>query len=121
MHSKIILPDYTKKTSSSRKQKKDEMNFWINSTFSYLVGFISVSFIYLIWSLNVGATQWYDIRDLEREKQNLLLQKEQLDAKIFKLESSDTIKNSESKKQMEEIENPDFIVIRNWINYAYNN
>jgi hypothetical protein len=42
-----------------------------------------------------------------------LLRKEQLDAKIFKLESSDTIKNSESKKQMEKVENPDFIVIRN--------
>jgi hypothetical protein len=42
-----------------------------------------------------------------------LLKKGQLDTKISKLESSDTIKNSESKKQMEKVENPDFIVIKN--------
>ena len=120
MHWEVILPEKSKKVSFNRKKRMDEMSFWINSTFSYLIVFISVSFIYLIWSLNVWATQWYEIIKLEKEKQDLLLKKGQLDTKIFKLESSDTIKNSESKKQMEKVENPDFIVIKNWINYVYN-
>lgn len=120
MYRKIIIPETKKQVYSNRKKRKDEMDFWVSSTFSYLIGFIVISFIYLIWSLNTWATQWYEIRDLERDKQNLLLQKETLETKIYNLESLETIEKSESKEQMEEIKDPDFIVIRNWINYAFN-
>jgi len=120
MYRKIIIPETKKQVCSNRKKRKDDMDFWVSSTFSYLIGFISIALIYLIWSLNVWATQWYEIRDLEMEKQNLLLQKEILETKIYNLESLETIKKSKSKEQMEKIENPDFIVIKNWVNYAYN-
>jgi len=115
-----MMPEAKKQIQSKRKKRKDEMDFWINSTFSYLTGFIAVAFIYLIWSLNAWATQWYEIRDLERTKQDLLLQKETLEVKISNLESRNSIDESDSRKQMEEVENPDFIVIRNWVNYAFN-
>ena len=120
MYRKIIIPESTKQVRPNRKKRKDEMDFWVNSTFTYLIGFIAVSFIYLIWSLNTWATQWYEIRDLEREKQNLLLQKETLEVKISDLESLKNIEESESKQKMEEVENPDFIVIKNWVNYVFN-
>ena len=117
-----MLKDYQPRFSSKRKIKKDEFYFGINSTFSFLLGFIAVLFIYYVWILNVNATQGYNIRTLEVERQNLLLQKELLDVKISNLES---LKNIESSKDfdwiMEKVEDPDFIVIRNWVNYAYNN
>lgn len=120
MYRKIIIPENKKQVHSNRKKRKDEMDFWINSTFSYLIGFITISFIYLIWSLNTWATQWYEIRDLEREKQDLLIQKETLEVKISDLESRRNIDKSDSRQKMEKIEDPDFIVIRNWVNYAFN-
>ncbi len=120
MYRKIIIPKSKKQVKSNRKKRKDEVNFWINSTFSYLTGFIVASFIYLIWSLNTWATQWYEIRDLEREKQNLLLQKETLEVKISDLESLKNIEESKSRKKMQEIKNPDFIVIKNWVKYVFN-
>lgn len=121
MHSNMLITDYSQRSCTKRKKRIDDINFWINSTFSFLLWLIAVCFIYLIWSLNVWATQWYDIRELEVEKQNLLIEKEQLETKISTLESFDTIRNSKSYEKMEKIESPDFIVIRNWINYAYNN
>lgn len=121
MNPKAMLKDYNRNFSSKRKKKKDEMYFWINSTFSFLLAFIAGLFIYYVWILNVNATQWYDIRVLEVQKQNLLLQKELIDVKIAKLESLENIVNSEDLKNMEKVEDPDFVVIRNWVNYAYNN
>ncbi len=119
MNKKIIVPSLRKQVFSNRKKKKDDIVFWINSTFNYLIAFISISFIYLIWSLNTWATQWYEIRYLEREKQNLLLQKETLEVKISDIESLDTINKSEVKNRMEETDSPDFIVIRDNVKYAY--
>ena len=121
MHSNMLIREKSQIYTTKRKKRIDDINFWINSTFSFLLWLIAVCFIYLIWSLNVWATQWYDIRTLEVEKQNLLIQKEQLETKISTLESFDTIRNSDSYWEMEKIEHPDFIVIRNGINYAYNN
>ena len=122
MNPKAMLKDYEPTFSSKRKKKKDEMYFWINSTYSFLLAFIAGLFIYYIWILNVNATQGYNIRTLEVERQNLLLQKELLDVKISNLESLKNIENStDFDSIMEKVENPDFVVIRNWVNYAYNN
>ena len=122
MNPKAIVRDYKPKFYSNRKKKKDAIYFWINSTFSYLLWFIIIAFIYYIWILNVNATQGYNIRTLEMQRQNLLLQKELLDVKISNLESLKTIENSKNFNSiMEETEDPDFVVIKNWVNYAYNN
>lgn len=118
----ILLKDYETKFSSNRKKKKDEIYFWVNSTYSFLLVFIISLFIYYIWILNINATQWYNIRTLEMERQNLLLQKELLDVKISNLESLKNIKGSnELDSIIEKVEDPDFVVIRNWVIYAYKN
>ena len=122
MNPNAILKDYEKSYSSNRKRKKDEIYFWINSTFSFLLAFIAILFVYYVWILNTNATQWYDIIHLEKEKQDLLLQKELLDVKISNLESLKLIENEDNFDNiMEEVENPDFAIIRNWVNYAYVN
>ncbi len=122
MNKNILLKDYETKFSSNRKKKKDEIYFWVNSTYSFLLVFIISLFIYYIWILNINATQWYNIRTLEMERQNLLLQKELLDVKISNLESLKNIKGSnELDSIIEKVEDPDFVVIRNWVIYAYKN
>jgi len=122
MNPKAMIKNYDSKFYSNRKKKKDAIYFWISSTFSYLLGFITIAFIYYIWILNVNATQGYNIRTLEMQRQNLLLQKELLDVKISNLESLKTIEGSDDFNSiMEKTENPDFVVIKNWVNYAYNN
>jgi len=44
-----------------------------------------------VWSLNANATAGYEIRELEREKNQLLSEKEIIRVKISQLESSDNI------------------------------
>jgi hypothetical protein len=77
------------------------------------LGLTIIIFVYYIWILNINATKGYDIRNLEIERQNLLLQKELLDVQISNLES---LKNIEQEHQfdnlMEEITDPDFAVIK---------
>jgi len=122
MNPNVIAKNYEPKFFSRRKQKKDEFLFWINYTFSLLLWLIVILFIYYIWILNINATKWYDIRTLEIQKQNLLLEKELLEVKISNLESLKNIKSEESLNNiMEKVENPDFAVIKTWTTYAYNN
>jgi flagellar biosynthesis/type III secretory pathway M-ring protein FliF/YscJ len=119
------LMDYDIKTQVKRKINKDNFYLWMNKTFSLFLAFIILLFIYYVWILNVNATKWYDIRKLEIEKQNLLLQKELLDVQISNLESFSSItSNTELNSIMEKTsseEKKDFAIIRNWVNYAYNN
>ena len=122
MNPNIIAKNYEKKFFSKRKARKEEFLFWVNYTFSLLLGLVILLFIYYVWILNINATKWYDIRKLEIEKQNLLLQNELLEVQISNLESLTNIEQeSDIKNIMEKTENPDFAVIRNWVDYAYNN
>jgi len=120
MNPKSMTKNYERTFSSSRKKRKDDVSLWINSTFRFLTIFIAWLFIYYVWILNVNATQWYEIRTLELEKQNLLLQQELLDVKIAKLESLNNIKK-EDTDLMEKIESPKYAIIKNWVSYAFNN
>lgn len=85
-----------------------------------MLGFVASLLIYYVWILNVNATQGYNIRQLQNEKRALLLEKELLDVKIAELESLDNILNSDDIQDMEKVENPDFIVIKNDTQYVYN-
>ncbi len=123
MNPKVILKDYNRNFYSKRKRLKDDIYFWINSTFSILIWVLVILFIYYIWILNTNATQGYNIRTLELQKQNLLLQQELLEVKISNLESIRNIEKNSSDLSniMEEVEDPNFIVIKNGVSYAYNN
>ena len=120
MNPKSILKDYQSDFQSDRKKQKEEYTFWIKSTYVFMLAFVASLFIYYIWILNVNATQWYNIRDLEREKNQLLRDKELLDVKIAELESLDNILNSEDTDGMEKVEDPEFLVIKNDVQYTYN-
>ncbi len=107
--------------SSKRKKEKQKMEFWFNSTYIILLSVIWFLLIYYVWILNANATKWYDIRQLEERQVELLLEQERLETKIADLDSLHNILSEEWKDNMEKVEDPDYLVIKegdDW--YAYN-
>jgi hypothetical protein len=74
-----------------------------------------------VWILNVNATQGYNVRQIEMERRNLEAQLNLIQAKIADLESLNTIMKDDDLKDMEKVENPDYLVIREGVQYVYNN
>lgn len=121
MNPKVILKEENPNFLSERKKERLELEYGFNSTYLIMIGLISCLLIYYVWIINVNATQGYNIRQLEIERRNLTIEKELLDVKIAELESMYNIRNSEEFKQMEKVENPDYLVVKEWVNYVYNN
>jgi hypothetical protein len=69
--------------------------------------------------LNASATQGYTIRDLEVEKNKLLMEKAKLDVQIAELDSLSEIMSPEDLKNMEKIQDPDYLVIKENVHYTY--
>ena len=106
---------------SKRKKDKETLNFWLTSTYITLLSLIVCLLLYYVWILNVNATKWYNIRILEIEKRNLLIEKELLDVKIAELESLSNILQDDDIQDMEKVEDPDYLVIKENVQYVYNN
>lgn len=120
MNPNIVTQDFSQNFFSKRKKDKEKFNFWITSTYIVLLSIITLFLLYYVWILNINATKWYNIRQLEIEKKNLLMEKELLDVKIAELESLSTIISDDNLKNMEKIENPDYLVIKDNVQYVYN-
>ncbi len=87
-----------------------------------LLGVIGFLLLYYVWILNANATQGYTIRNLENTGKELKVELERLNVKIAELESSENISSDEElQNMMEEYEDPNYLVIRNDIQYVYNN
>jgi len=61
------------------------------------------------------------IRNLEIEKRQLMIEKERLDVKIAELESITNIIEEWDSGDMVPIEDPDYLVIKSDVQYVYNN
>jgi len=121
MYPKLVLSEDKLPFISKRWKEKQNIKFDISFTYVIMISFIFLLLIYYIWIINANATKWFSIRQLEQEKKNLMIEKEQLEVKIANLESIDGIKdeNMESIDNMENVENPDYLVIKEWVNYVY--
>lgn len=120
MNRAIINKSLKRNFSSKRKIEKEKFDFWVTSTYIALLSLISLLLLYYVWILNVNATKWYNIRELEIEKKNLLMEKELLDVKIAELESLSNILWEDDLQNMEKVENPDYLVIKDDVQYVYN-
>ena len=116
----IINNNIKRSFSSKRKTEKDQFDFWVTSTYIALLSLISLLLLYYVWILNVNATKGYNIRELEIEKKTLLMEKELLDVKIAELESLSTILSDNDLQNMNKIEDVDYLVIKDDIQYVYN-
>lgn len=120
MKEKIISQDFSKNFYSKRKKAKEKFNFWVNSTYLSLLSIITILLLHYVWILNINATQWYNIIQLNLEKSDLMKEKEKLDLKIAEIQSLSEIMSEENKQNMEKVTDPDFLVIKNDVQYVYN-
>ncbi len=120
MNKTIIDKNFKKNFFSKRKKEKENFNFWITSTYIALLSLISLLLLYYVWILNVNATKGYNIIELDIEKKMLLMEKELLDVKIAELESLSTILQDNDLQNMERIGEPDYLVIKDDVQYVYN-
>jgi len=120
VNSTLINRNLKKNFLSKRKKEKEKFDFGITSTYIALLSLISLLLLYYVWILNVNATKGYNIRELEIEKKTLLMEKELLDVKIAKLESLSTILQDDDLQNMERIWEPDHLVIKEDVQYVYN-
>lgn len=121
MSQKVVNEDFSRNFFSKRQIEREKFTFSVNYTFIALLIIIVLLLLYYIWTLNVNATKWFQIVNLEAEKKNLLMEKERLEIKIAELESLWKIMNDSDLQNMEKVENPDFMVIKDNIQYVYNN
>jgi len=119
VNQKVVLEDFSRNFFSKRKIEKEKFTFWVNYTFVSLLILIVALLLYYIWILNVNATKWYNIISLEAEKKNLLMESERLKMKIAELESLWNIMNDEDLKNMEKIDNANYLVIKDDVQYVY--
>ena len=121
MNTTLLSKNIKRGLLSKRKKDKEQSDFWITSTYIALLWIISILLLYYVWILNVNATKGYNIRELEIEKKTLLMEKELLDVKIAELESLSTILKEDDLQNMEIITEPKYLVIKENVQYVYNN
>lgn len=120
MNPKVVLKDFSNSFFSKRKKEKETFEVWMNSTYVIILSVITWLLLYYVWILNVNATKWYNIRQLEIERKNLEIEKQILDVKIAELESLSNILNEKDIENMEKVEEPEYLVIKEWVQYVYN-
>lgn len=120
MNPKVMTTNLKNNFYSQRKKDKDKFQVWITSTYIIMLSFISVLLLYYVWMLNANATKWESIRQLTNQMEQLDLERQRLDVRIAELESLSTILHDDDLKNMEKAEDPDYIVIKEWMSYVYN-
>lgn len=116
----IVLKKWHLNFLSERKTTRENFKLWVNTTYILSLLFIWFLGIYYVWILNINATIGYNVRSLELTKNNLTVEKDILDVKIAELESLSNLQKWEWTKNMLQIKNPEFLVIKDNNNYAFN-
>ena len=122
MNPRLVMARQPKNFLSQRKRNKEKFKFGYTSTYVGMLAVIACLFIYYVIGLNTSATLGYDKLDLENTQKELKVELERLNVKIAEIESSDAIGSDEVlENMMEEYEDPNYLVIRTWVQYVYNN
>lgn len=121
MNPRLVVREPQKNFFSRRKRDQEKLQFGYQSTYIALMSIISFLLVYYVWILNANATQGYNIRQLEKTQNELKVELDRLNVKIAELESLDSVSSDEIFKNMEAIENPDYLVIRQGVQYVFNN
>ncbi len=120
MNPKLITHDSHNNFFSRRKKERDKLNIGYQKTYIGLVGFIVFLLIYYVWTINVNATQGYEIRQLQNMKRELKNDLNRLESTISELDSSNTILSDDMSKHMEQSYDPQYLVIKEEKQYVYN-
>jgi hypothetical protein len=103
---------------SERKTTRE--NYKLSFTNTYILALLMIWFlgIYYVWTLNVNATKWYVIRNLEIERRNLIFEDNLLNMKVAEVQSLNNVANDPSIMVMETAENPQYLVLKD-MNLAF--
>ena len=121
MNPRLVVREPQKNFLSRRKLNQEKLQFGYQSTYVALVSIISFLLIYYVWILNANATQGYTIRQLEKTQNELKVELDRIWVKIAEMDSLDSINSDDVFKNMEAIEDPDYLVIKQGVQYVYNN
>lgn len=114
----IILKSSAPKFFSQRKTTRDEFKIGLTTTYIMMLLFIWILWIYYVYSLNVNATSGYVMRDLEKERKSLTVERDFLDKKISELESLTYLERESKGRKM--ISDFKLLVKKDWEQYVYN-
>ena len=121
MNAKVVLQEFKANFSSKRKEEKEAFDIWMKTTYIIMLTVISILFLYYVWITNVNATKWYNMKELRAIQNDLNKDLKILEVQIADLESLSNILNKEDLKNMEKVEDPDYLVIKQWVQYVYKN
>lgn len=120
MNPRIIHNEYEKGTFfSQRKREKESFQIGFSKTYGAMLGVIACLFFYYVWVLNANATQWYTIQQLRQTQTELQVQLERLNIRIAEISSIEAISSEEVMKDMIEVWTPEYLVIRENVQYVY--
>ena len=120
VNARLVMKQYNEKLfSSARKLEKEKLHFWYQSTYITLLGLIVFLLLYYVWILNANATKGYMIKELENTQNELKVELDRLNVKIAELDSLETISSDEIFEQMLPIEDPNYLVLKENVQYVY--
>lgn len=119
MNPKVTINEYKKSFFSKRKKQKQEFNNGVNSTFIIMTSLIIWLFGYYVWALNTNATAWYEIRGLERKKNQLISENEIIITQISQLDSLNNL--IKKINNMEKNISPEYLAVQYSPKYVFNN
>jgi len=68
--------------------------------------------IYYVWTLNLNATKWYTIRNLEIQRRDLIFKENLLNMKIAEAQSLNNVASDPVTLVMETTDNPKYLVLK---------
>ena len=107
-----------KNFESLRKREKEKLNFGYQSTYITLMGLIVFLLLYYVWILNANATKGYTIIQLEKTQKELKVELDRLNVKIAELDSLETMSSDELFQDMVPIEDPNYLVLKDTVQFA---
>jgi len=113
----IVMKKWRLPFFSERKTTRE--NYKLSFTKTYIIALLMIGFlwIYYVWALNVNATKWYKIRNLEIQRRDLVFKENLLNMKIAEVQSLNNVANDPATLVMETTENPKYLVLKD-INLA---
>lgn len=108
----IVMKKWRLPFFSERKTTRE--NYKLSFTKTYIIALLMIGFlwIYYVWTLNVNATKWYKIRNLEIQRRDLVFKENLLNMKIAEVQSLNNVANDPTTLVMETIENPKYLVLK---------
>ena len=108
-----------KNFETQRKIEKEKLNFGYQSTYIALMWLIVFLLLYYVWIINANATKGYTIIQLEKTQKELKVELDRLNVKIAELDSLETMGSDEVFQDMVPIEDPNYLVLKENVQYAF--